>query len=85
VQAKVIKLVGLKRPPFLSPTNLITFACTQNGELNCSNDRLFVIIVFWNMTIFKTLFMLLLLTKIVAIPGNDFPDEGNKPLLKRRN
>jgi hypothetical protein len=37
------------------------------------------------MTIFKTLFMLLLLTKIVAIPGNDFPDEGNKPLLKRRN
>jgi hypothetical protein len=32
VQAKVIKLVGLKRPPFLSPTNLITFACTQNGE-----------------------------------------------------
>ncbi len=33
MQAKVIKLVGLKRPPFLSPTNLITFACTQNGEL----------------------------------------------------
>jgi hypothetical protein len=32
VQAKVIKLVGLKRPPFLSPTNLITFTCTQNGE-----------------------------------------------------
>jgi curved DNA binding protein len=32
VQAKVIKLVGLTRPPFLSPTNLITFACTQNGE-----------------------------------------------------
>jgi hypothetical protein len=34
VQAKVTKLIGLKRPPFLSPTNLIIFACTQNGELN---------------------------------------------------
>jgi hypothetical protein len=32
VPAKVIKLVGLTRPPFLSPTNLITFAGTQNGE-----------------------------------------------------
>jgi hypothetical protein len=32
VPAKVIKLVGLTRPPFLSPTNLITFAVTQNGE-----------------------------------------------------
>jgi hypothetical protein len=32
VTAKVIKLIGLTRPPFLSPTNLITFACTQNGE-----------------------------------------------------
>jgi hypothetical protein len=32
VPAKVTKLVGLKRPPFLSPTNLIIFACTQNGE-----------------------------------------------------
>jgi hypothetical protein len=32
VPAKVIKLVGLRRPPFLSPTNLITFAVTQNGE-----------------------------------------------------
>ncbi len=31
--AKVTKLIGLKRPPFLSPTNLIIFACTQNGEL----------------------------------------------------
>ncbi len=30
--AKVTKLIGLKRPPFLSPTNLIIFACTQNGE-----------------------------------------------------
>ncbi len=34
VPAKVTKLIGLKRPPFLSPTNLIIFACTQNGELN---------------------------------------------------
>jgi hypothetical protein len=33
VPAKVTKLIGLKRPPFLSPTNLIIFACTQNGEL----------------------------------------------------
>jgi hypothetical protein len=32
VQAKIIKLVGLTRPPFLSPTNLVTFAGTQNGE-----------------------------------------------------
>jgi hypothetical protein len=33
VPAKVTKLIGLKHPPFLSPTNLIIFACTQNGEL----------------------------------------------------
>jgi hypothetical protein len=33
VPAKVTKLIGLKRPPFLCPTNLIIFACTQNGEL----------------------------------------------------
>jgi hypothetical protein len=33
VQAKVIKLVGLKNGGRLGPTNLITFACTQNGEL----------------------------------------------------
>jgi hypothetical protein len=33
VPAKVTKLIGLKRPPFLSPTNLVTFAITQNGEL----------------------------------------------------
>jgi hypothetical protein len=32
VQAKVIKLVGLKNGGRFSPTNLITFACTQNGE-----------------------------------------------------
>ncbi len=33
VPAKVTKLIGLKRPPFLSPTNLIILACTQNGEI----------------------------------------------------
>jgi hypothetical protein len=33
VPAKVIKLVGLKNSGRLSPTNLITFAGTQNGEL----------------------------------------------------
>jgi hypothetical protein len=32
VTAKVIKLVGLKNGGRLSPTNLITFAGTQNGE-----------------------------------------------------
>jgi hypothetical protein len=32
VQAKLIKLVGLKNGGRVSPTNLITFACTQNGE-----------------------------------------------------
>jgi hypothetical protein len=32
VPAKVTKLIGLTRPPFLSPTNLVIFACTQNGE-----------------------------------------------------
>jgi hypothetical protein len=32
VPAKIIKSIGLTRPPFLSPTNLITFAGTQNGE-----------------------------------------------------
>jgi hypothetical protein len=32
VQAKVIKLVGLKNGGRLSPTQLINFACTQNGE-----------------------------------------------------
>jgi hypothetical protein len=33
VPAKVTKLIGLKRPPFLSPTNLIIFACTQNSDI----------------------------------------------------
>ncbi len=33
VPAKVIKLVRLTRTPFLSPTNLISFAGTQNGKL----------------------------------------------------
>jgi hypothetical protein len=32
VPAKVIKLVGLKNGGRVSPTNLITFAGTQNGE-----------------------------------------------------
>jgi hypothetical protein len=31
-QQKVIKLVGLKNGGRVSPTNLITFACPQNGE-----------------------------------------------------
>jgi hypothetical protein len=31
VQAKIIKLVGLKNGGRLSPINLVTFACTQNG------------------------------------------------------
>jgi hypothetical protein len=33
VQAKVIKLVGFKKGGRISSTSLITFACTQNGEL----------------------------------------------------
>jgi hypothetical protein len=32
VPAKVTKLVGLKNGGLLSPTNLFTFAGTQNGE-----------------------------------------------------
>jgi hypothetical protein len=32
VQAKIIKLVGLKNGVRLSPINLVTFAGTQNGE-----------------------------------------------------
>jgi hypothetical protein len=32
VPAKVIKLVGLKNGGRVSPTNLITFVGTQNGE-----------------------------------------------------
>ncbi len=32
VQAKIIKLVGLKNGGRLSPINLVTFADTQNGE-----------------------------------------------------
>jgi hypothetical protein len=39
VPAKVTKLIGLKRPPFLSPTNLIIFACTQNGEYYYDNNN----------------------------------------------
>jgi hypothetical protein len=33
VQAKIIKLVGLKNGGRLSPINLVTFAGPQNGEL----------------------------------------------------
>jgi hypothetical protein len=32
VQAKIIKLVGLKNGGRLSPINLVTFAGTNNGE-----------------------------------------------------
>jgi hypothetical protein len=32
VQAKIIKLAGLKNGGRLSPINLVTFAGTQNGE-----------------------------------------------------
>ncbi len=40
VQAKIIKLVGLKNGGRLSPINLVTFAGTQNGEYNFrSTDR----------------------------------------------
>jgi hypothetical protein len=39
VPAKITKLIGLKRPPFLSPTNIINFACTQNGELRISGAK----------------------------------------------
>jgi hypothetical protein len=33
VQAKVTKFIGLKNKGGLSPINLVTFAWTQNGEL----------------------------------------------------
>ncbi len=38
VQAKIIKLVGLKNGGRLSPINLVTFAGTQNGEYQFSID-----------------------------------------------
>jgi hypothetical protein len=38
VPAKVIKLVGLKNGGLVSPTNLITFADTQNGECYFRNN-----------------------------------------------
>jgi hypothetical protein len=41
VQAKLIKLVGLKNGGRVSPINLITFACTQNGEYNIRNFERF--------------------------------------------
>jgi hypothetical protein len=40
VPAKIIKLVGLKNGGLLSPIKLVTFAGTQNGELNFVNHRL---------------------------------------------
>ncbi len=36
VEAKIIKLVGLKNGGRLSPINLVTFAGTQNGEYTIS-------------------------------------------------
>ncbi len=39
VQAKIIKLVGLKNGGRLSPINLVTFAGTQNGEYRLSFQR----------------------------------------------
>jgi hypothetical protein len=44
VQAKIIKLVGLKNGGRLSPINLVTFAGTQNGELETQsviNSKIF--------------------------------------------
>jgi hypothetical protein len=38
VQAKIIKLVGLKNGGRLSPTSLVTFAGTQNGEYVPTNN-----------------------------------------------
>jgi hypothetical protein len=43
VPAKVIKLVGLKNGGRVSPTNLVTFAGTQNGEYIYFFSFLFVI------------------------------------------
>jgi hypothetical protein len=39
VQAKIIKLVGLKNGGRLSPINLVTFAGTQNGEYSFSANN----------------------------------------------
>ncbi len=44
MQAKIIKLVGLKNGGRLSPINLVTFAGTQNGELStktCESSQFF--------------------------------------------
>jgi hypothetical protein len=41
VQAKIIKLVGLKNGGRLSPINLVTFAGTQNGEYGKVLSKLF--------------------------------------------
>ncbi len=37
MQAKIIKLGGLKNGGCLSPINLVTFAGTQNGEYSFSS------------------------------------------------
>jgi hypothetical protein len=39
VQAKIIKLVGLKNGGRLSPINLVTFAGTQNGEYKLALNK----------------------------------------------
>ncbi len=39
--AKVTKLFGLSPPLFLSPTNLVTFAGTQNGEYIHLDTRIY--------------------------------------------
>jgi hypothetical protein len=44
VQAKIIKLVGLKNGGRLSPINLVTFAGTQNGKIRNSQKILFTIL-----------------------------------------
>jgi hypothetical protein len=48
VQAKIIKLVGLKNGGRLSPINLVTFAGTQNGEYKILHFFTFFFIKFYN-------------------------------------
>jgi hypothetical protein len=43
VQAKIIKLVGLKNGGRLSPINLVTFAGTQNGEYRKRDVEIFAL------------------------------------------
>ncbi len=61
VLAKVIKLLRLTSPPFLSPTNLITFAGTQNGDIRTKNTKNLELGEFWHTDyffIFKHFFFL---------------------------